>query len=101
MRDHDPEVSLVAGPDGLDVVRAVERTAWRLLRPGGMVIVEHSDRQGRSAPEVFAPPWLEEGMAEYYSAARSLFADEEDDELIEQFTGHTIELLLHGITVSS
>jgi release factor glutamine methyltransferase len=59
VRDHDPEVSLVAGPDGLDVVRAVEKAAWRLLRPGGKVIVEHSDRQGRSAPEIFAPRWLE------------------------------------------
>ncbi|HSP36964.1 MAG TPA: peptide chain release factor N(5)-glutamine methyltransferase [Frankiaceae bacterium] len=59
VRDHDPEVSLVAGPDGLDVVRAVEKAAWRLLRPGGMVIVEHSDRQGRSAPEVFASRWRE------------------------------------------
>jgi release factor glutamine methyltransferase len=57
VRDHDPEVSLVAGPDGLDVVRAVEKAAWRLLRPGGMVIVEHSDRQGTSAPAVFAPRW--------------------------------------------
>ena len=36
-----------------DVIRAVERTASRLLRPGGLVIVEHSDRQGSSAPEVF------------------------------------------------
>jgi release factor glutamine methyltransferase len=59
VRDHDPEVSLVAGPDGLDVVRAVERAAWRLLRPGGKVIVEHSDRQGRSAPELFASRWLD------------------------------------------
>jgi release factor glutamine methyltransferase len=59
VRDHDPEVSLVAGSDGLDVIRAVERAAWRLLRPGGKVIVEHSDRQGRSAPEVFAERWHE------------------------------------------
>jgi release factor glutamine methyltransferase len=59
VRDHDPEVSLVAGSDGLDVIRAVERAAWRLLRPGGKVIVEHSDRQGRSAPEVFASRWHE------------------------------------------
>lgn len=57
VRDHDPEVSLVAGADGLDVVRAVEQAAWRLLRPGGKVIVEHSDRQGTSAPEVFASRW--------------------------------------------
>jgi release factor glutamine methyltransferase len=59
VRDHDPEVSLVAGTDGLDVVRAVEAAAWRLLRPGGSVIVEHSDRQGTSAPAVFAERWLD------------------------------------------
>ena len=53
VRDHDPHISLEAGADGLDLIRAVERTAARLLRPGGMVIVEHSDRQGRSAPAVF------------------------------------------------
>jgi release factor glutamine methyltransferase len=59
VRDHDPEVSLVAGADGLDVVRAVESAAWRLLRPGGTVVVEHSDRQGASAPAVFAERWLD------------------------------------------
>ncbi|MDP9496097.1 MAG: peptide chain release factor N(5)-glutamine methyltransferase [Actinomycetota bacterium] len=51
---HDPAVALWGGPDGLDLVRVVERTARRLLRPGGVVVVEHSDRQGRSAPAVFA-----------------------------------------------
>lgn len=51
--DHDPQAALFAGPDGLDVVRLVERAARRLLRPGGWVVVEHSDRQGRSAPELF------------------------------------------------
>ena len=50
---HDPGVALWAGQDGLDLVRVVERTARRLLRPAGAVVVEHSDRQGRSAPEVF------------------------------------------------
>ncbi len=59
--DHDPEVALFAGEDGLDVVRLVEQAARRLLRPGGLVVVEHSDRQGRSAPEVFlgAGGWCE------------------------------------------
>ncbi len=53
VRDFDPTVALHAGPDGLDVIRAVEATALRLLRHGGLVVVEHSDRQGRSAPAVF------------------------------------------------
>jgi release factor glutamine methyltransferase len=50
---HDPVRALVAGPDGLDVIREVERVARRLLKPGGAVVVEHSDRQGESAPAVF------------------------------------------------
>jgi release factor glutamine methyltransferase len=54
VRDHDPRVALVAGGDGLDVIRVVATTAARLLRPGGWVVVEHSDRQGESAPKVLA-----------------------------------------------
>ena len=52
--DHDPEIALFAGEDGLDVVRLVEQAARRLLRPGGLLVVEHSDRQGESAPAVLA-----------------------------------------------
>ena len=51
VRDHDPFLALVAGDDGLAVIRQVAATAMRLLRPGGWVVVEHSDRQGESAPE--------------------------------------------------
>jgi release factor glutamine methyltransferase len=54
VRNHDPAVALGAGSDGLDVIRAVESAARRLLRPGGLLVVEHSDRQARSAPAVFA-----------------------------------------------
>lgn len=52
--DHDPGIALWAGADGLDVIRLVEQAARRLLKPGGLVVVEHSDRQGRTAPELFA-----------------------------------------------
>jgi len=47
---HDPGIALWAGEDGLDVIRLVERAARRLLKPGGLLVVEHSDRQGGSAP---------------------------------------------------
>jgi release factor glutamine methyltransferase len=59
--DHDPEIALFAGEDGLDVVRLVEQAAKRLLRPGGLVVVEHSDRQGETCPAVFreAGGWVE------------------------------------------
>ena len=61
VRDHDPDLALYGGPDGLDVVREVERTARRLLRPGGLVVVEHSDGQGSSCPQLFqaAGGWTE------------------------------------------
>ncbi|HVE74227.1 MAG TPA: peptide chain release factor N(5)-glutamine methyltransferase [Mycobacteriales bacterium] len=50
---HDPAAALWGGLDGLDVIREVEIAARRLLRPGGLVVVEHSDRQGKEAPAVF------------------------------------------------
>jgi release factor glutamine methyltransferase len=49
----DPPAALYSGTDGLDHIRLVEQTACRLLRPGGSVVVEHGDLQGRAAPEVF------------------------------------------------
>lgn len=46
----DPR-ALYGGPDGLDVVRAVIAAARRLLRPRGLLLVQHADVQG---PEVRA-----------------------------------------------
>lgn len=54
VRDHDPALALWSGVDGLDAIRMVEASAWRLLKPGGVVGVEHADAQGESAPGVFA-----------------------------------------------
>ncbi|GAA2721779.1 MULTISPECIES: peptide chain release factor N(5)-glutamine methyltransferase [Streptomyces] len=53
-RDHDPELALFSGEDGLDTIRGLERTAHRLLRPGGVVVVEHADTQGGQVPWIFA-----------------------------------------------
>ncbi|MGY1745431.1 peptide chain release factor N(5)-glutamine methyltransferase [Blastococcus sp. SYSU D00695] len=48
--DHDPPLALWGGPDGLDVVRGLLRTAARLLRPGGWLGIEHADQQGTALP---------------------------------------------------
>jgi release factor glutamine methyltransferase len=48
--DHDPPLALWGGPDGLDVVRGLLRTAARLLRPGGALGIEHADQQGTAVP---------------------------------------------------
>lgn len=53
VRDHDPGLALWSGEDGLDTIRVIERSAARLLRPGGYVVVEHADVQAESAPAVF------------------------------------------------
>lgn len=50
---HDPAAALWSGADGLDAMRVLERTAARLLGPGGLVIAEHADVQGEAAPAVF------------------------------------------------
>jgi release factor glutamine methyltransferase len=54
VRDHDPALALWSGDDGLDAIKAIENTAWRLLKPGGVVGIEHADAQGESAPAVFS-----------------------------------------------
>ena len=53
-RDHDPHLALFSGDDGLDAIRVLAVRAAELLRPGGVVGVEHADVQGESVPEVFA-----------------------------------------------
>jgi release factor glutamine methyltransferase len=42
----DPLEALYGGPDGLDAVHAVSRTAHRLAHPGGTVVIEHGELQG-------------------------------------------------------
>lgn len=52
-RDHDPQIALFSGQDGLDAIRLLELRAASLLKPGGVIGVEHADAQGESAPAVF------------------------------------------------
>lgn len=48
VRLHDPESALYGGPDGLDVVRELSHVGLRLLRPGGTLVIEHGELQGRA-----------------------------------------------------
>ncbi|MBP1300138.1 release factor glutamine methyltransferase [Curtobacterium sp. 1310] len=54
VRDHDPALALYGGPDGLDAVRALTDTAWRLLVPGGLLVIEHAEQQGAGVRDVLA-----------------------------------------------
>jgi release factor glutamine methyltransferase len=52
--EYDPPAALWSGTDGLDAMRAVERVARRLLRPGGLVAAEHGWQQGAAVYWVFS-----------------------------------------------
>ncbi|WP_324649782.1 peptide chain release factor N(5)-glutamine methyltransferase [Georgenia sp. H159] len=55
VREHDPDLALYGGgADGLDVPRAVLRSAARLLRPGGTVVMEHAEVQAAAVREAAA-----------------------------------------------
>lgn len=43
---YDPETALFGGDDGLRDIRTFIATAARLLRPGGVLVLEHGDTQG-------------------------------------------------------
>lgn len=48
VRDHDPDLALYGGVDGLDVVRIISRIGRRLVVPGGVIVLEHAELQGRA-----------------------------------------------------
>jgi len=51
VRDHDPDVALYGGSaDGLAVPQTMAARAAELLRPGGVLVMEHADTQGSSLP---------------------------------------------------
>lgn len=52
--EYDPATALWGGEDGLDAVRVIEAVAQRLLRPGGLLAVEHGAQQGAAVYWVFA-----------------------------------------------
>jgi len=52
VRDYDPPLALFSGDDGLDAIKVVAAEAARLLRPAGLLCVEHADVQGESAQQV-------------------------------------------------
>jgi release factor glutamine methyltransferase len=51
---HDPAEAVFGGADGLAVIRPVLRRAAELLRPGGVLGVEHDDTHGAAVPGLLA-----------------------------------------------
>ncbi len=57
VRLHDPELALYGGTDGLDVVRKVSERAKFLLKPSGLLLIEHADSQSSAIRQLL----LQEG----------------------------------------
>ncbi len=49
---HDPSEALVAGEDGLDLIREILAGAWDHLRPGGALFLEIGEGQGERVEEL-------------------------------------------------
>jgi release factor glutamine methyltransferase len=57
VRDFDPELALYSGADGLDAIREIIESALLLLRPGGMLVLEHAEGQSDQICELLLGDW--------------------------------------------
>ncbi|MFI1193421.1 peptide chain release factor N(5)-glutamine methyltransferase [Micromonospora sp. NPDC020750] len=72
---HDPDEAVFGGADGLDVIRPVLARAAELLRPGGVLGVEHDDTHGAVLPALLAADGRYEAVEEHRDlAGRPRFA---------------------------
>ena len=70
VRDHDPPLALFSGDDGLDAIKIVAAEAARLLRPAGLLCIEHADLQGESAQQVLVQHGAFAGVRDHLDLAR-------------------------------
>lgn len=54
VRDHDPELALYSGADGLDLIRVISVAGLDLVRPGGSLVLEHAETQGDAIRRLLA-----------------------------------------------
>ena len=54
VRDHEPEMALTDGADGLSAYRAIAKGASRYLVPGGRLLVEIGPTQGDAVTDILA-----------------------------------------------
>ena len=59
VREHDPQLALYSGADGLDLIRDIAQLAQRFVAPGGSVLIEHAEHQGEAVREILSEAgWL-------------------------------------------
>ena len=52
IQNHEPEVALFGGPDGLDFFRAILQDAVHFLKPGGHVLFEIGDNHNKAVSQL-------------------------------------------------
>lgn len=57
VRDFDPDLALYGGEDGLDLIREIVTLAEILVRPSGMLVLEHADGQSDLVCELLLANW--------------------------------------------
>jgi release factor glutamine methyltransferase len=82
VREHEPELALNGGHDGLDAIRIIAKGAAEALAPGGSLLLEHHHDQSAAVLALLKQAGLEaveahrdlEGVARFASARRPLRA---------------------------
>ena len=62
VKDHEPDLALRAGDDGLDFYDPLAQCAKKLLKEGGALMVEHGYAQGESVRRIFGQGGLKNCM---------------------------------------
>lgn len=55
VREHDPLTALDGGANGTSLILELVRNASRLLKPGGLIVLETGSDQEKTVPELFDP----------------------------------------------
>ena len=51
---HEPQMALLSGKDGLDAIRRISVEAKSVLRPGGTLLIEHGDNQAEEIARILS-----------------------------------------------
>jgi len=71
---HDPHLALYGGgPDGLEIPQGIVRAAVRLLKPGGMFVMEHGDNQAAAVATLVANGGFERVVSQLDLTGRDRF----------------------------
>ncbi len=73
--DHEPDVALFGGPDGLAVIERLVHDALAWLCPGGWLVLEIGERQGRAVQELLERGGYEEAAVFKDLAGRDRIAE--------------------------